>query len=124
MQWSHCYGGKLKDEPTNEAMAVNHSSLKGKSSKGAVKKPQGACCNCGETGYFKDKCPKPKVDKSTNNLTKKEKEKENANAAAEHNSDSESEGAWVAVDSNNELIFLSIDDTSSSNDDTSSSNDG
>ena len=99
MQHSHRYSGKPKDKTTDKAMAVNPSSSKGKGSKGGVKKVQGVCWSCGETGHFKDKCPNPKVDKIKDSLTKKDKASGSANAATKRKSDSESESAFAAIDS-------------------------
>ena len=96
MQQLCWYGGKSKDDNTDEAMAVNPSFSKGKGSKGGARKPQGVCWNCGETGHYKDKCPKPKVNKAKDDSAKKEKTSGSANAAAECKSNSESDGAWVA----------------------------
>ena len=73
----------MKDDNTNEVMAVNPSSSKGKGSKGGARKPQGVCWNCGKTGHYKDKCPKPKVDKAKDDSAKKKKASSSANAAAE-----------------------------------------
>ena len=89
MQWLHQYCGKLKDDNTDEAMAINPGSLKGKSSKGGARKPRGVCWNCGETGHHKDKCPKPKVNKAKDDSAKKEKASGSANAAAEFKPNSE-----------------------------------
>ena len=109
------YGGKSGDDNTDEAMAVNPSSSKGKGGKGGARKPRGVCWNCGETGHYKDKCPKLKVDKAKDDSAKKEKASGSANAAAECKSDLESDGAWVAMDSDDETV--PTDDNTSSGDD-------
>jgi len=79
--------GKAKDQDRDEALNVSSS---GKSNgKGKFeRKPRGVCWNCGEKGLFKDKCPKPAVDKK-NDSSKKSSV---ANVAIE--SDSEGEGAF------------------------------
>ena len=89
VQRSHRSGGngKAKDQDRDEALNVSSS---GKSNgKGKFeRKPRGVCWNCGEKGHFKDKCPKPAVDKK-NDSSKKSGV---ANIAIE--SDSDGEGAF------------------------------
>src|SRR5271168_4942774 len=80
--------GKGKEEES-EALAVGESSKgKGKGRKGKGKKDVD-CWNCGETGHYSNKCPKPKVDKKSKPSTS------TANAAANV---SDEEGAWAAVE--------------------------
>ena len=80
--------GKSKDQDKDEALNVSPS---GKSNgKGKFeRKPRGVCWNCGEKGHYKDKCPKPTVDKKNDSPKPKAG---TANAAIE--SDSEGEGAF------------------------------
>jgi hypothetical protein len=47
----------------DEAMAVGQEKPKGESSS-RKPKPRGECWNCGETGHFRSKCPKPLKQKS------------------------------------------------------------
>ena len=105
IQHSCHYSGKPKDETTTKAMAVNPSSSKGKGGKGGARKLRGVCWNYGETGHFKDKCPKPKVNKMKDSSTKKYKASSSANTATKHKSDSESEGAFTAVDPDDETAL-------------------
>jgi hypothetical protein len=80
--------GKTKDD-ADEAMAA--SSGKGK---GKPRYPRGVCWNCGETGHYKNKCPKPAADKSTKDPKKVvvPAKTDSANAVE---SDSESEAAFL-----------------------------
>ena len=98
-------------------MAVNPSSSKGKGSKGGARKPQGVCWNCGEAGYYKDKCPKPKVNKAKDDSTRKKKVGSSTNAATKCKSNSESNGAWVAIDLEDKMMIGYEDSVSSSDND-------
>ena len=59
-QHTCCNGpGKAKDKEKDKDLTV----IPGKS-KGKEHKPHGICWNCGDKGHYKDKCPKPVVEKA------------------------------------------------------------
>ena len=108
MQCSCQHGGKSRDKDKDEAMAVNPGSLKSKGGKGGAKKSWGKCWNCGDTGYYRNKCPKPpKYNKAKKgDSSKSEKPSDSANAAADNHSNSESKGAWAAMELDDEPLLL------------------
>ena len=90
MQHLHQNGGngKAKNQDCDKALSVMSS---GKfNGKGRFeRKPHGVCWNCGEKGYFKDKCPKPVTDKKNNSSKSK-----GGTANTAIGSDSEDKGAF------------------------------
>ena len=64
--------GKGKEDEKDEALAVSTEQSGGKKGRDASKVE---CWNCGEMGYFRNKCPKPKKSKANLTAPRTEKQK-------------------------------------------------
>jgi len=110
MQCSHQNSGneKAKNQDCDKALSVMSSEKSNRKGR-FERKPRGVCWNCGDKGYFKDKCPKPVTDKKNDSSKSK-----GSTANTTIGSDSEDEGAF----------FMEPAFGSDSNSDSNGSNDG